>query len=148
MSKPSSKKKVIGLIKLHIKAGKANPAPPVGPALGQKGLNIMEFCKAFNAQTQQMDPDALIPVVITAYADKKFTFIIKKPTVSYYLKKAAGLKKGAGDPGRGADVGRITYTQLQEIAREKMVDMNAYGLEQAVKMLEGSARSAGICIEK
>lgn len=147
MSKPSSKKKIVGLIKLHIKAGKANPAPPVGPALGQKGLNIMEFCKAFNAQTQGMDPEAFVPVVITAYADKQFTFIVKKPTVSYYLRKAAGIKKGSTSPGKGADAGSITYEQLKTIAEEKMVDMNAYDVESAIKMLEGSARSAGIRLE-
>ncbi len=140
-------KKIVGYVKLQIKAGKATPAPPVGPALGQKGLNIMEFCKAFNAKTQGMDPNAPIPVVITAYGDRTFSFIMKKPPVSYYLQKAAGIKKGSSTPGRSAHVGTLQREQLREIAKEKMVDMNAYSLEEAVAMLEGSAQSAGIRVE-
>ena len=143
MSKPS-KKKVLGLIKLQILSGKATPAPPVGPALGQKGLNIMEFCKAFNAKTASMPSDARIPVVITAYADKSFTFILKQPPASYFIRKAAGIAKGSQSPGRAVSVGNISYDQLREIAKEKMVDMNAYDIESAVLMLAGTARSMGL----
>lgn len=136
-------KKIIGTIKLQIMAGKATPAPPVGPALGQKGLNIMEFCKAFNAQTASMPSDARIPVVITAFADKTFTFFLTKPPASYYLQKAAAISKGSVAPGRTIN-GKITRQQLLEIAKEKMQDMNAYTPEAAVSMLEGTARSMGI----
>jgi large subunit ribosomal protein L11 len=136
-------KKIIGTIKLQILAGKATPAPPVGPALGQKGLNIMEFCKAFNAQTSGMPADARIPVVITAYADKTFTFFVTKPPASYYLQKAAALAKGSTAPGRTIN-GRLTQAQLLEIAKEKMQDMNAYTPEAAASMLAGTARSMGI----
>lgn len=141
-------KKVSGYIKLQILAGKATPAPPVGPALGQKGLNIMEFCKAFNAQTSGMPSDARIPIVITAYADKTFTFVVKKPPASYFLQKAAALSKGSDAPGRHAAVGKVTYDQLREIAKEKMQDMNAYTEEEAMSMLEGTARSMGIEVKQ
>lgn len=136
-------KKIEGYIKLQIPAGKANPSPPVGPALGQRGLNIMEFCKAFNAQTQSMEPGMPIPVVITAYQDRTFTFITKTPPVSYYLKKAAGLDKGSQTPGEES-VGKVTKAQVQEIAKAKMVDLNANDIEAASEMIIGSARSMGI----
>jgi large subunit ribosomal protein L11 len=136
-------KKIEGYIKLQIPAGKANPSPPVGPALGQRGLNIMEFCKAFNAQTQTMEPGIPIPVVITAYADRTFSFITKTPPVSYFLKKAAGVAKGATAPGSGT-VGKVTRAQVQEIAKTKMNDLNANDIEAASQMIIGSARSMGI----
>jgi large subunit ribosomal protein L11 len=139
-------KKVVGYIKLQIPAGKANPSPPVGPALGQRGLNIMSFVKEFNAQTQQMEPGMPIPVVITAFADRTFTFIMKTPPNTYFLKKAAQMTKGATTPGKGANVGSITTTQLREIAAQKMVDMNANSVEAAVSMLAGSARSMGMTV--
>ncbi len=138
-------KKVIGYIKLEIPAGKANPSPPVGPALGQRGLNIMEFCKAFNAATQDKEPGMPIPVVITAYADRTFSFITKTPPASYYIKKAAKLKKGSGAPGKDL-VGKVTRKQLEEIANAKMVDLNANDVDAAVKMLAGSARSMGLVV--
>ena len=136
-------KKIEGYIKLQIPAGKANPSPPVGPALGQRGLNIMEFCKAFNAQTQNMEPGMPIPVIITAYQDRTFSFITKTPPVSYYLKKAAGLEKGSQTPGTNL-VGKVTRAQVQEIAKAKMVDLNANDIEAASEMIIGSARSMGI----
>lgn len=136
-------KKIQGYIKLQIPAGKANPSPPVGPALGQRGLNIMEFCKAFNAQTQTMEPGMPIPVVITAYADRTFSFIAKTPPVSYFLKKAAGLAKGSTNPGSGV-VGKVTMDQVREIAQAKMEDLNAHDMEGASQMIIGSARSMGI----
>jgi len=136
-------KKIIGTIKLQILAGKATPAPPVGPALGQKGVNIMEFCKAFNAQSSGMPADARIPVVITVYADKTFTFFLTKPPASYYLQKAAGIAKGSSAPGRTIN-GTLTQAQLLEIAKDKMQDMNAHTTEAAVSMLAGAARSMGI----
>lgn len=136
-------KKIEGYIKLQIPAGKANPSPPVGPALGQRGLNIMEFCKAFNAQTQNMEPGMPIPVVITAYADRTFSFITKTPPVSYFLKKAAGLQKGSQTPGAGT-VGKVTMAQVREIAEAKMQDLNANDVEGASQMIVGSARSMGI----
>lgn len=136
-------KKVIGFIKLQVAAGKANPSPPIGPALGQQGLNIMEFCKAFNAKTQGMEPGMPIPVVITCYADRTFTFITKTPPNSYFLKKAANLKKGSQAPGR-EKAGKVTMTQIREIAEKKMVDLNANDIEAAAKMLAGSARSMGL----
>ncbi len=136
-------KKITGYIKLQVAAGKANPSPPIGPALGQRGLNIMEFCKAFNAQTQNMEPGMPIPVVITVYADKTFSFETKTPPNSYFLKKAAGLAKGSQTPGRGT-VGKVTMSQIHEIAKEKMKDLNAHDLEAAAKMLVGSARSMGL----
>jgi large subunit ribosomal protein L11 len=136
-------KKVVGFIKLQVPAGKANPSPPIGPALGQRGLNIMEFCKAFNAQTQKMEPGMPIPVVITAYADRSFTFITKTPPNSYFLMKAARLEKGSQTPGKGT-VGRVTMKQIREIAEKKMVDLNAKDLEGACNMIVGSARSMGL----
>ena len=136
-------KKIEGYIKLQIPAGKANPSPPVGPALGQRGLNIMEFCKAFNAQTQNMEPGMPIPVVITAFGDKTFSFITKTPPVSYFLKKAAGLSKGSQTPGTGTVV-KVTLAQVHEIAQTKMQDLNANDIEAASQMIIGSARSMGI----
>lgn len=136
-------KKIEGYIKLQIPAGKANPSPPVGPALGQRGLNIMEFCKAFNAQTQNMEPGVPTPVVITAYADRTFSFITKTPPVSYFLKKAAGLAKGSTTPGP-AKVGKVTMEQVRDIAKTKMQDLNANDIEGASQMIIGSARSMGI----
>ena len=136
-------KKIDVYIKLQVPAGQANPSPPVGPALGQHGLNIMEFCKAFNADTQGMEPGLPIPVVITVFSDKSFTFIRKTPPASYLLKKAAGLEKGSGTP-HSEKVGKVTRAQLEEIAKVKMVDLNAYDIDQAVRIIAGSARSMGI----
>jgi large subunit ribosomal protein L11 len=137
-------KKVVGYIKLQIPAGKANPSPPVGPALGQRGLNIMQFCKEFNAATQGMEPGTPTPVVITAYADRSFTFVTKTPPNTYFLLKAAKIEKGSQTPGKGPKVGRVTRAQLREIARIKMKDMNCYDEEAAIRMLAGSARSMGL----
>jgi large subunit ribosomal protein L11 len=137
-------KKVVGIIKLQVPAGKANPSPPIGPALGQRGLNIMEFCKAFNAATQNLEPGVPIPVVITAYADRSFTFVTKSPPNSYFLKKAAGLEKGSQTTGKGRPVGRVTMAQIREIAEQKMQDLNAKDVEGAYRMLIGSARSMGL----
>jgi large subunit ribosomal protein L11 len=137
-------KKVVGYIKLEIPAGKANPSPPVGPALGQRGLNIMEFCKAFNAATQKMEPGAPIPVVITAYQDRTFTFITRLSPVSYYLKKAAKIQSGSQTPGKGATAGKITMKQIREIAQEKMKDLNANDVDAAARMIRGSAQSMGL----
>jgi len=137
-------KKVIGYIKLQVPAGKANPSPPIGPALGQRGLNIMEFCKAFNAQTQQLEAGMPIPVVITAYSDRTFTFVTKTPPVTYFLKKAAGIQKGSQTPGKGAVAGQVTMEQIREIAAKKMADLNANDIEAAASMLVGSARSMGL----
>ena len=139
-------KKVVGLIKLQVPAGKANPSPPIGPALGQRGLNIMEFCKAFNAQTQKLEPGLPIPVVITAYADKSFTFIMKTPPATVLIKKAAKIDKGSPRP-HTDKVGRITRAQAEEIAKTKMPDLTASDLEAAVKTIAGSARSMGIEVE-
>jgi large subunit ribosomal protein L11 len=136
-------KKVVGFIKLQVPAGAANPAPPIGPALGQRGLNIMEFCKAFNAKTQQMEKGMPIPVVITAYQDRSFTFEMKQPPVSYWIKKAAKIDKGSGTTGKGF-IGKITRSQIAEIAKSKMVDMNCDTVESASSMIEGSARSMGL----
>ncbi len=136
-------KKIVGFIKLQIPAGKANPSPPVGPALGQRGLNIMEFCKAFNAATQKMEPGMPIPVVITAYADRTFSFITKMPPVSYFIIKASGLPKGSKEPGR-SKVGKITKAQVKEIAEQKMPDLNCSTVEAAMNMVMGQARSMGI----
>jgi len=136
-------KKVTGYLKLQVPAGAANPSPPIGPALGQRGLNIMEFCKAFNAQTQNMEKGAPLPVVITIYADRSFTFELKTPPVSHFLKKAAGIQSGAKTPGRGA-VGQVTKAQVKEIAEKKMKDLNATTVEAAMRMIEGSARSMGL----
>jgi large subunit ribosomal protein L11 len=140
-------KKVIGYIKLQVPAGKANPSPPIGPALGQRGLNIMEFCKAFNAQTQQgFEIGMKLPVVITAFADKSFTFIIKSPPATALLKKAAKIEKGSGKA-HLEKVGKVTREQLEEIAKIKMKDLNAADLDGAVKIIAGSARSIGIVVE-
>ena len=136
-------KKIVGYIKLEIPAGQANPSPPVGPALGQRGLNIMEFCKAFNAHSQNMDQGTPTPVVITAYADRSFSFVTKTPPASYFLRKAARLAKGANNPGRET-IGQVTRAQVREIAEAKMVDLNANDVEAAMKMIEGSARSMGV----
>ena len=137
-------KKVVGIIKLHVPAGKANPSPPIGPALGQRGLNIMEFCKAFNAQTQNLEPGMPIPVVITAFGDRSFTFVTKSPPNSYFLKKAAGIEKGSQTSGKGNPVGRVTTAQIREIAEQKMQDLNAKDIDGACRMLIGSARSMGL----
>ena len=139
-------KKVVGLIKLQVPAGKANPSPPIGPALGQRGLNIMEFCKAFNAQTQKLEPGLPIPVVITAYADKSFTFIMKTPPATILIKKAAKIDKGSPRP-HTDKVGRITRAQAEEIAKTKQPDLTASDLEAAVRTIAGSARSMGIEVE-
>jgi|SRR5579875_2717259 len=139
-------KKIAGYVKLQIPAGKANPSPPVGPALGQRGLNIMQFCKEFNAATQNLEPGMPIPVVITAYADRTFSFVTKTPPNSYFLKKAAGIEKGSTATGKGAAIGRITTAQLREIAVQKMPDLNTTDIEAAVRMLAGSARSMGLAV--
>jgi large subunit ribosomal protein L11 len=139
-------KKVAGFIKLQVPAGKANPAPPIGPALGQRGLNIMEFCKAFNAQTQKVEPGLPLPVVITAYTDKSFTFIIKTPPVTVLIKKAAGVESGSPRP-HTDKVGKITKKQVEEIAKVKQPDLNAASLEAAMRTVAGSARSMGIIVE-
>ena len=139
-------KKIIGLIKLQVPAGKANPSPPIGPALGQRGLNIMEFCKAFNAQTQGVEPGLPLPVVITAFADKSFTFIIKTPPATVLIKKAVKIDKGSKVPNKDK-VGKITRAQLEEIAKTKLKDMNAANVDAAVRTLAGSARSMGITVE-
>ncbi len=136
-------KKLAGKMKLQVKAGQANPSPPVGPALGQRGINIMEFCKAFNAKTQDLEPGAPCPTVITYYQDKSFTMDIKTPPASYYLKKAAKLKSGAKTPGRET-VGSVTSKQVKEIAEAKMQDLNATDIEAAMQIILGSARSMGI----
>lgn len=137
-------KKVVGYIKLQVAAGKANPSPPIGPALGQRGLNIMEFCKTFNARTQGMEVGMPVPVVITAFSDRSFTFITKTPPSSYYLKKAAGIDKGSQTTGKGAAAGKITMAQIREIAQKKMPDLNAHDIDAAAQMILGSARSMGL----
>jgi large subunit ribosomal protein L11 len=139
-------KKIAGYIKLQIPAGKANPSPPVGPALGQRGLNIMAFVKEFNATTQNMEPGMPVPVVITAYADRTFSFIMKTPPNTYFLMKAAKIDKGTTAAGKAASVGRVTQSQLREIAEIKMKDMNANDIEGAMRMLAGSARSMGLTV--
>jgi large subunit ribosomal protein L11 len=139
-------KKIVGFIKLQVPAGKANPSPPIGPALGQRGLNIMEFCKAFNAQTQGVEPGLPLPVVITAFADKSFTFIIKTPPATVLIKKAIKLGKGSARP-HSDKVGKITRAQLEEIAKTKMKDMTAADLDAAVRTIAGSARSMGVNVE-
>ncbi len=139
-------KKIAGYIKLQIPAGKANPSPPVGPALGQRGLNIMQFVKEFNAATQQMEPGTPTPVVITAYTDRTFAFITKTPPNTYFLLKAAKLEKGSTAPGKSASIGRVTKSQLAEIAATKMKHMNANDVDAAVRMLAGSARSMGLTV--
>ena len=139
-------KKIVGFIKLQVPAGKANPSPPIGPALGQRGLNIMEFCKAFNAQTQGMEPGLVLPVVITAFADKSFTFVLKSPPATVLLKKAAKIDKGSSKP-HLEKVGKVTRAQLEEIAKTKIKDLTAADLDRAVKTIAGSARSMGITVE-
>jgi large subunit ribosomal protein L11 len=139
-------KKIDGYIKLQIPAGAANPAPPVGPALGQKGVNIMDFCKQFNAKTQDQ-PGMIIPVVITVYADRSFSFITKTPPAAVLLKKAAGLEKASGEPNRNK-VATVTRAQAEEIAKTKMVDLNAANLDSATEMIKGTARSMGIVVEE
>ncbi|HET7863351.1 MAG TPA: 50S ribosomal protein L11 [Burkholderiaceae bacterium] len=139
-------KKIVGYIKLQIPAGKANPSPPVGPALGQRGLNIMEFCKAFNAQTQGVEPGLMLPVVITAFADKSFTFILKTPPATVLIKKAAKLDKGSPKP-HSDKVGKLTRAQVEEIAKTKLKDLTAANLEAAVRTIAGSARSMGVTVE-
>ncbi len=139
-------KKIIGFIKLQVPAGKANPAPPIGPALGQRGLNIMEFCKAFNAKTQGMEAGLPIPVVITAYADKSFTFIMKTPPAAILIKKAAKVQKGSARPNQDK-VGKITRAQAEEIAKTKEPDLTAADMDAAVRTIAGSARSMGIIVE-
>ena len=136
-------KKLVGSMKLQVPAGQANPSPPVGPALGQRGINIMEFCKAFNAKTADMEPGAPCPTVITYYQDKSFTMDIKTPPASYYLKKAAKLKSGSNDPGKET-AGHVTIAQVKEIAEAKMKDLNANDIEGAMQIILGSARSMGI----
>ena len=139
-------KKIVGFIKLQVPAGKANPSPPIGPALGQRGLNIMEFCKAFNAQTQGVEPGLPLPVVITAYADQSFTFILKTPPASILIKKAAGIQRGSSKP-HAEKVGRITRAQAEAIATQKLPDLTASDLDAAVRTIAGSARSMGINVE-
>jgi len=139
-------KKIVGFLKLQVPAGKANPSPPIGPALGQRGLNIMEFCKAFNAQTQGVEPGLPLPVVITAFADKSFTFIIKTPPATVLIKKAIKLDKGSANA-KATKVGKITRAQLEEIAKTKLKDMNAADVDAAVRTLAGSARSMGVAVE-
>jgi large subunit ribosomal protein L11 len=136
-------KKIAGQLKLQVPAGSATPSPPIGPALGQRGINIMEFCKAFNAQTQETEKGQPIPVVITYYQDKSFTFVMKTPPVSYFLKKAANLKSGSKEPGK-AVAGKISRDKVREIAEAKMKDLNANDVEAAMRMVEGSARSMGL----
>ena len=139
-------KKIVGFIKLQVPAGKANPSPPIGPALGQRGLNIMEFCKAFNAKTQGVEPGLVLPVVITAFADKSFTFIIKSPPATVLLKKAAKIEKGSGKA-HLEKVGTVTRAQLEEIAKTKIKDLTAADMDGAVKTIAGSARSMGLIVE-
>ncbi len=139
-------KKIVGFIKLQVPAGKANPSPPIGPALGQRGLNIMEFCKAFNAQTASLEPGLVLPVVITAFADKSFTFVLKTPPATVLIKKAIKLDKGSAKP-HIDKVGRLTRAQVEEIAKMKMKDLSAADLDAAVRTIAGSARSMGITVE-
>ncbi len=139
-------KKITGYVRLQVPAGQANPSPPIGPALGQAGLNIMEFCKAFNAATQNIEQGTPIPVVITAYKDRTFSFITKTPPASFFLKRAAGLEKGSGDPGKER-IGKVSMDQVREIATKKMVDLNANDMDAACQMIAGSARSMGIEVE-
>jgi large subunit ribosomal protein L11 len=138
-------KKVAGYLKLQVPAGAANPSPPIGPALGQRGINIMEFCKAFNARTQEQEKGSPIPVVITYYQDKSFTFEMKTPPVSFFLKKAAKLDKGSQTPGRGS-AGSVTKAQVRDIATKKLKDLNATDVDAAMRMVEGSARSMGLSV--
>jgi large subunit ribosomal protein L11 len=140
-------KKVTGYIKLQVPAGKANPSPPIGPALGQQGVNIMEFCKAFNAQTQGMEAGMPLPVVITVYQDRSFTFITKTPPASYFLKKAAKIESASKNPGKDV-AGQVTMAQIREIAEKKMADLNAHDIDAAMKMIAGSARSMGLEVKE
>ena len=139
-------KKIVGFVKLQVPAGKANPSPPIGPALGQRGLNIMEFCKAFNSQTQGIEPGLPLPVVITAFADKSFTFVIKSPPSSILIKKAVKIDKGSARP-QADKVGKINRAQLEEIAKTKMKDLTAADMDAAVRTIAGSARSMGVIVE-
>jgi large subunit ribosomal protein L11 len=139
-------KKIVGFIKLQVPAGKANPSPPIGPALGQRGLNIMEFCKQFNAQTQKLEPGLMLPVVITAYADKSFTFILKSPPASVLIRKALKLEKGSSKP-HTDKVGKLTRAQAEEIAKMKQPDLTAGDMDAAVRTIAGSARSMGVEVE-
>ena len=140
-------KKIEGYVKLQIPAGQANPSPPVGPALGQRGVNIMEFCKSFNAQTSKLEPGMPIPVTITVYSDRSFTFQTRTPPASYFLKRAAGIDKGTGTPGREVK-GSVTMAQIREIAEKKMADLNAADIDAACRMLKGSARSMGLEVKE
>jgi large subunit ribosomal protein L11 len=140
-------KKIAGQLKLQVKAGSANPSPPIGPALGQRGINIMEFCKSFNAATQEMEKGMPIPVVITYYQDKSFTYAMKQPPVSYFLKKEAKITSGSKTPGKGPKAGTISSDQIRKIAEAKMKDLNAADVEGAMAMVEGSARSMGLTVE-
>jgi len=140
-------KKVTGYLKLQVPAGQANPSPPIGPALGQRGLNIMEFCKAFNAASGEIEPGAPVPVLITIYQDKSFTFALKTPPATYFLKKAAGLKSGSKEPGR-AKAGSVTRDQIREIAEAKMKDLNTDDVDDAMRIIEGSARSMGLAVQE
>ena len=139
-------KKILDIVKLHVPAGKANPAPPIGPALGKVGISIMEFCKSFNAKTQHLEQGLIVPAVITVYKDRSFSFIIKTSPASVLIKKAAGVEKGSGEPNK-EKVGKITQNQLREIAEKKIDDLNAYTIEQAMKVIEGTARNMGILVE-
>ena len=139
-------KKIDGYLKLQVPAGAANPSPPIGPALGQRGINIMEFCKAFNAATSDQEKNIPLPTIITCYSDRSFSFITKTPPASYFLKKAAKLKKGGSTPGRET-AGSVSSAQVKEIAEAKMADLNANTIEQAMKIIEGSARSMGLVVE-
>jgi large subunit ribosomal protein L11 len=140
-------KKVTGYLKLQVPAGQANPSPPIGPALGQRGLNIMEFCKAFNAASGEIEPGAPVPVLITIYQDKSFTFALKTPPATYFLKKAAGLKSGSKEPGR-QKAGAVTRDQIREIAEAKMKDFNTDDIEDAMSIVEGSAKSMGLAVQE
>ena len=140
-------KKIAGYIKLQVPAGQANPSPPIGPALGQRGLNIMQFCKDFNAASKEMEAGSPVPVVITYFVDKSFAFVMKTPPASFFLKKAAGLKSGSATPGRGT-AGSVTMTQVREIAEKKMKDLNATTIDQAAKIIAGSARSMGLQVKE
>jgi len=140
-------KKIAGYIKLQVPAGQANPSPPIGPALGQRGLNIMQFCKDFNAASKEMEAGSPVPVVITYFVDKSFAFVMKTPPASFFLKKAAGLKSGSATPGRGS-AGTVTMTQVREIAEKKMKDLNATTIDQAAKIIAGSARSMGLQVKE
>jgi large subunit ribosomal protein L11 len=140
-------KKVVGSLKLEVKAGQANPSPPIGPALGQRGLNIMEFCKTVNAATKDMEPGSPVPVVITYYQDKSFTLELKTPPASFLLKKAAKVNKGSPEPGKAGPIGKVTMDQIREIAEVKLKDLNANSVEQAMKIIAGSARSMGLTVE-